>query len=49
MTGCVRKGTKVYLVLEVILIEIAGLEAGRPWFAAGGFNRLTFDPGSDEQ
>lgn len=42
LTGCVRKGTKVYLILEVILIEIAGIAADRPWFAAGGFNRLTF-------
>lgn len=42
LTGCVRKGTKVYLVLEVMLIEIAGLAADRPWFAEGGFNRLSF-------
>ncbi|HSH12966.1 MAG TPA: PPC domain-containing DNA-binding protein [Desulfurivibrionaceae bacterium] len=42
LTGCVRKGTKVYLILEVVLIEIAGIEADRPWFAAGGFNRLSF-------
>jgi len=42
LTACVRKGTKAYLILEVILIEIAGLDAGRPWFEAGGFNRLTF-------
>lgn len=42
LTGCVRKGTKVYLILEVVLIEIAGLAADRPWFAAGGFNRLSF-------
>lgn len=42
LTGCVRKGTKVYLVLEVILIEIVGIAADRPWFAPGGFNRLTF-------
>lgn len=42
MTACVRKGTKVYLVLEVLLIELQGIEAGRPWFAQGGFHRLTF-------
>lgn len=42
MTGCVRKGTKVYLILEVVLIEIAGIEADRPWYTEGGFNRLTF-------
>ena len=41
-TACVRKGTKVYLILEVMLIEIAGIEADRPWYDKGGFNRLTF-------
>ncbi len=42
LTACVRKGTRVYLILEVVLIEIVGIEASRPWFPAGGFNRLTF-------
>ncbi len=42
ITACVRKGTKVYLVLEVCLIEISGIDATRPWYDAGGFNRLTF-------
>ena len=42
ITACVRKGTKVYLVLEVCLMEIAGIDATRPWYPAGGFNRLTF-------
>jgi predicted DNA-binding protein with PD1-like motif len=42
ITACVRKGTKVYLVLEVCLIEIAGIDATRPWYPEGGFNRLTF-------
>jgi len=42
LTACVRKGTKVYLILEVMLIEIAGIAADRPWYAAGGFNRLSF-------
>ncbi len=44
LTACVRKGTKVYLVLEVVLIEIAGLTATRPWYPEGGFNRLSFGP-----
>ena len=44
MTGCVRKGTKTYLILEVYLTEILGLQATRPWFPAGQFNRLTFSP-----
>ncbi len=42
LTACVRKGTKVYLVLEVMIIEIAGFDAGRPWYEKGGFNRLTY-------
>ena len=42
LTGCVRKGTKVYLVLEVFIVETQGIDAGRPWYDAGGFNRLTF-------
>ncbi|MFW8600496.1 PPC domain-containing DNA-binding protein [Desulfobacterota bacterium M19] len=42
MTVCVRKGTRTYLILEVYLIEINDINASRPWFPAGGFNRLTF-------
>ena len=42
LTACVRKGTKVYLVLEVLILELDGIDAPRPWFAQGGFNRLTF-------
>ncbi|MBU0480253.1 MAG: DNA-binding protein [Proteobacteria bacterium] len=42
LTACVRKGTKVYLVLEVILTEIVGINGDRPWYEKGGFNRLTF-------
>ncbi len=42
LTACVRKGTKVYLVLEVYIFEIAGIDATRPWYEQGGFNRLTF-------
>ena len=42
LTACVRKGTKVYLVLEVFIIEISGINATRPWYEKGGFNRLTF-------
>jgi hypothetical protein len=43
LTACVRKGTKVYLILEVLILELDGIDATRPWFAQGGFNRLTFD------
>jgi predicted DNA-binding protein with PD1-like motif len=42
LTACVRKGTKVYLVLEVMIIELEGIEATRPWYEIGGFNRLTY-------
>ena len=42
MTACVRKGTRTYLILEAFLIEISGIDATRPWFATGQFNRLTF-------
>lgn len=42
MTACVRKGTKTYLILEAYLTEIVGLQATRPWFPTGQFNRLTF-------
>lgn len=42
MTACVRKNSKVYLTLEVILFEILGIGASRPWWQEGGFNRLNF-------
>lgn len=42
LTACVRKGTKVYLVLEVYIFEISGINASRPWYDEGGFNKLTF-------
>lgn len=42
LTSCVRKNTKVYLVLEVYIMEISGVGAERPWYDEGGFNRLTF-------
>lgn len=42
ITACVRKGTTTYLVLEVCIMEIDGIEATRPWYPEGGFNRLTF-------
>ncbi len=43
MTACVRKYTEIYLTLEILLFELTGLDASRPWYAQGGFNRLTFD------
>ena len=31
LTACIRKGTQVYLILELLLFEITGIEAGRPY------------------
>jgi predicted DNA-binding protein with PD1-like motif len=42
ITGCLRKGSRTYLLLELILFEIAGFEATRPWSAEKGFNIVTF-------
>jgi uncharacterized protein len=42
LTACVRKNTKIYLILEVMLFELDSMEASRPWYEKGGFNRLTF-------
>jgi len=40
--ACLRKNAEVYLILEVYLVEISGLDAQRPWYGEGGFNRLEF-------
>jgi predicted DNA-binding protein with PD1-like motif len=42
MTVCTRKGTKVYLLVELYIVEITGFSASRPWYEEGGFHRLTF-------
>lgn len=42
LTACVRKNTRVYLILEVYIVEILNINAGRPWYPEGGFNRITF-------
>ncbi len=42
LTACMRENTKVYLVLEVCIIEISGIDVSRPWYEKGGFNRVTF-------
>ncbi len=42
LTACIRKNTKVYLILEILLFELVGIDASRPWYEKGGFNRLTF-------
>lgn len=43
LTACIRKYTEIYLVLEVILFELKGISATRPWYDQGGFYRLKFD------
>ena len=43
LTACIRENTRVYLILEVMLFELQGFDASRPWYEEGGFNRLTFD------
>ncbi len=43
LTACVRKDTRVYLILEVYIFELSGIAATRPWYEAGGFNRLKFE------
>jgi len=45
LTGCVRKNSTVYLVIELMLMEITGIDVTRPWFEKGGFNRPSFVPG----
>jgi hypothetical protein len=42
LTVCVRRNTKVYLTLEVLLFELEGIDASRPWDEACGFYRLQF-------
>jgi predicted DNA-binding protein with PD1-like motif len=47
LTACVRKGTKVYLVLEVMIIEMEGFDAGRPWYEKGTTSWIFFNKKSD--
>lgn len=44
LTGCVRKDSTVYLVIELLLMEVTGIDVTRPWSASRGFNRPTFGP-----
>ncbi len=43
MVGCPRDGTKTFLILEVTIIEIEGINASRKPDEKTGFNLLTFD------
>ena len=40
MVGCPRDGTKTFLILEVTIIEIVGLDAERKFDEETGFNLL---------
>lgn len=43
LTGCVRKDSRVYLVTEILVMEIEGIDVTRPWVESVGINRPTFD------
>lgn len=47
LTGCVRKDSTVYLVIEVLLVEVTGIDVSRPWSAERGFNRPEFRPSGE--
>ncbi len=42
IVGCPRGGAKTFLILEITIIEIEGIEAGRKPDKATGLNLLTF-------
>lgn len=42
LTGCVREHTEVYLLIEVVVYELRGMDISRPWYEQGGFNRPEF-------
>lgn len=43
MVGCPRGGAKIFLILEVTIIEIEGIEAGRKLDENTGLNLLRFE------
>lgn len=43
IVGCPRGGASVFLILEVTIIEIKGIEAGRKYDPQHGLNLLKFD------
>ncbi|WYD81029.1 MAG: PPC domain-containing DNA-binding protein [Candidatus Electrothrix gigas] len=42
LTGCIRQDSRVYLVVEVIVFEVKGMDISRPWEEVAGISRLTF-------
>lgn len=45
ITGCIRAGIKTWHVLELVIIEITGLDAARLYDEQTGFNLLQCRPG----
>ena len=43
LTACVRRDSRVYLTIELLLFELIGLGASRPWNAASGFSMVRFE------
>jgi len=43
VVGCPRGGAKIFLILEVTIIEIAGINAARKLDKGSGLNLLTFE------
>ncbi|XOF33036.1 MAG: PPC domain-containing DNA-binding protein [Candidatus Electrothrix sp. YB6] len=41
-TGCIRRNSRVYLLLEVVLFELIGIDAVRPRDEALGVHRVVF-------
>lgn len=42
LTACIRRDTQVYLTIELLLFELIGIGASRPWNAASGYSMLHF-------
>ncbi|MCI5221919.1 MAG: DNA-binding protein [Candidatus Electrothrix sp. AR4] len=42
ITACIRRNSRVYLLLEVVLFELCGIDAVRPWDEAVGINKVVF-------
>lgn len=42
LTGCIRRDSRVYLLLEVLLFELKGITTSRPWDEVAGISRLIF-------
>ena len=42
LTACIRRDAKVYLTVELLLFELNGLAASRPWDVQDRFSKLCF-------